>query len=432
MRPEVPPEVNAVVRKLLAKRPEDRYQTPAELAAVLAALLNTTHAPARAEGSGPAARRGARPALPPEDAAAIITWAGLASDETTDDEVAPRPVRGRPARSRRTWLPLAAGLGVLVGLVAVLAYVVVYYGGSDGSAPPPARPPGAVVVDAAGDWQDTGVDVYEDERFQISATGQWGKGEKRCEAAGLPDEPRDRAVLPTAPLLALLVRVGDDAYPLAVTREAMHAPRAGRLFLRANDLDPAGNSGSVQATISGGSRSGRPLPSPGPCLAEAAEAAAADLRAGADDPAADPEALRRDLAAFRRLYAARPRWGRPARCSPACCPGCRRPSTGCGARTSPPSDCARRARPATPRRWDGWWRSSAMTSACATGRGVGNTLQSRRKGPGLGERPGRGPVGRGLGPGASPAADQLRRRDSSLRVLPRRQPPRRRWRRCRR
>jgi serine/threonine protein kinase len=35
-RPEVPPAVAAIVRKLLAKRPEDRFQTPAELAQALA------------------------------------------------------------------------------------------------------------------------------------------------------------------------------------------------------------------------------------------------------------------------------------------------------------------------------------------------------------------------------------------------------------
>ena len=36
-RPGVPAAVGAVVRKLMAKRPEDRYQTPAEAAAALAA-----------------------------------------------------------------------------------------------------------------------------------------------------------------------------------------------------------------------------------------------------------------------------------------------------------------------------------------------------------------------------------------------------------
>ncbi len=45
LRPEVPATVGAVVRRLMAKRPEDRYQTPAELAAVLAQMQ-------RGQGSG--------------------------------------------------------------------------------------------------------------------------------------------------------------------------------------------------------------------------------------------------------------------------------------------------------------------------------------------------------------------------------------------
>src|ERR1700719_3572450 len=32
IRPDVPPSVAVVIRKLLAKKPEDRYQTPAEVA----------------------------------------------------------------------------------------------------------------------------------------------------------------------------------------------------------------------------------------------------------------------------------------------------------------------------------------------------------------------------------------------------------------
>jgi serine/threonine-protein kinase len=38
-RPDVPPGIEAVVERLMAKRPEDRYQTPGELAEVLAAPL---------------------------------------------------------------------------------------------------------------------------------------------------------------------------------------------------------------------------------------------------------------------------------------------------------------------------------------------------------------------------------------------------------
>jgi hypothetical protein len=35
LRPEVPPKVVAVVRRLMAKKPEDRYQQPCEVAEAL-------------------------------------------------------------------------------------------------------------------------------------------------------------------------------------------------------------------------------------------------------------------------------------------------------------------------------------------------------------------------------------------------------------
>jgi tRNA A-37 threonylcarbamoyl transferase component Bud32 len=46
LRPEVPPGVAAVVRKLMAKKPEDRYQTPAELVAALGQLARGGSIPA--------------------------------------------------------------------------------------------------------------------------------------------------------------------------------------------------------------------------------------------------------------------------------------------------------------------------------------------------------------------------------------------------
>jgi len=45
-RPEVRPEVARIVRKLMAKKLEERYQTPGEAAAALGALLNSTRSPA--------------------------------------------------------------------------------------------------------------------------------------------------------------------------------------------------------------------------------------------------------------------------------------------------------------------------------------------------------------------------------------------------
>jgi serine/threonine protein kinase len=49
-RPDVPPAVLAIVRKLMAKRPEDRFQTPAELAAALESVSG------RGSGDAPPAR----------------------------------------------------------------------------------------------------------------------------------------------------------------------------------------------------------------------------------------------------------------------------------------------------------------------------------------------------------------------------------------
>jgi len=39
LRPDVPPGVVAVLRKMMAKKPDERYQTPAEVAAVLSSVL---------------------------------------------------------------------------------------------------------------------------------------------------------------------------------------------------------------------------------------------------------------------------------------------------------------------------------------------------------------------------------------------------------
>jgi WD40 repeat protein/tRNA A-37 threonylcarbamoyl transferase component Bud32 len=301
VRPDVSAEVTAVVRKLLSKRPEERYQTPAELAAALGVLLVRAGGATGGMASAPDAARGGPAATPADDATAIATWAGLASAETADDHPTPRERRGGGAGSRRFRWSIAGALVVLGGLIAALAFVIVRY------ALPPEAPQashglGPLAVEAAGDWQDTGVDVFEGERVQLTVVGRWHKGEQHCDAAGLPDAPRDRAILPSAPLLALLARVGDDPWPLAPGREAFSAPRAGRLFLRANDLDRDGDGGSLQVTVAGGVRSAQAATAPGPCLAEAADAALAALR----PRAADPEPLRRELVAFRRQYAGAP------------------------------------------------------------------------------------------------------------------------------
>ncbi len=148
LRPDVPEGVASVVRKLLAKRPEDRFQTAAELAAALEPFC----------GTGGAAVP--MPAAPPASRTEEVSWASIVDgdrapglvlrksrvdDDTVADsgDEAPSPSRsGRPrratgtSRGRTPALALAGGAAVLgIGLVAVALVVWTRYGPARASAP---------------------------------------------------------------------------------------------------------------------------------------------------------------------------------------------------------------------------------------------------------------------------------------------------------
>ena len=108
LRPDTPPGVAAVVRRLMAKRPEDRYQTPAEAATALAA-----------GGDGPAgdtiaAVSSASPARAMD--ATVAGWSAVVADRTT--EQAPAPARRRRADGR-SWGWIVIGSVVGVGMLAL-------------------------------------------------------------------------------------------------------------------------------------------------------------------------------------------------------------------------------------------------------------------------------------------------------------------------
>jgi hypothetical protein len=135
LRPDVPPAVAAVVRRLMAKRPEDRYQTPGELAAVLEGIA----------ARRPVAVRAVPVAIP----AAADTHADWAT------AVASAVPTAAPPRRLRLW-PIAAGGGVLA-LVTVVLLVLLLRGGpaagTTAKAPQVAAATTRETAPAAEGWQ---------------------------------------------------------------------------------------------------------------------------------------------------------------------------------------------------------------------------------------------------------------------------------------
>jgi serine/threonine protein kinase/putative intracellular protease/amidase len=124
LRPGVPPEVAGLLRRLMAKRPEDRCQTPAELAAALAPWVK---APEVAEEPAPPT---APPARPADTAAAP---AGSTSRLPRPSERGKDSRRKGPRRRGRFPLFWAAGGAVCLGLAGWLVTWMVLHnaGGSD-------------------------------------------------------------------------------------------------------------------------------------------------------------------------------------------------------------------------------------------------------------------------------------------------------------
>jgi WD40 repeat protein/serine/threonine protein kinase len=126
LRPEVPAGVAAVVRRLMAKRPEDRYATPAEAAQALSEVPRTSTPPR------PPVRRPVPP-LPPTEPFRE-TFASMVRVDT------PPPAAGGNGPRRRGWKRVglvAAG----VALVVLVAVLLVPRKGADKPTSPPEAPP---------------------------------------------------------------------------------------------------------------------------------------------------------------------------------------------------------------------------------------------------------------------------------------------------
>jgi WD40 repeat protein/serine/threonine protein kinase len=134
LRPDVPADVAAVVRRLMAKRPAERFQTAAELVAALAPRGGVAPAPA--------------PALPPppadsSPAAETDPFGRLVPDDTS--ESAERPRKRPQPRAEALWLLAGvAGAALLLTVVGVSAALLLRR-----AQPPPVPPPkGTIALDS--------------------------------------------------------------------------------------------------------------------------------------------------------------------------------------------------------------------------------------------------------------------------------------------
>jgi serine/threonine protein kinase len=115
LRPNTPPEVVAIVNKLMAKRPEDRYQAPTEAAAALSrldSLAETVNEPT------------ANPDLRGVDAMVDTSpsWSSLLSSEDSPEIVSPSDLGRKKEPSHAKLYLIAGGIGLLA-LIAALPFL---------------------------------------------------------------------------------------------------------------------------------------------------------------------------------------------------------------------------------------------------------------------------------------------------------------------
>jgi WD40 repeat protein/serine/threonine protein kinase len=326
VRPDVPPRVAAVVRKLMAKHPEERFQAPAEVVAALigeavrnpmadGAPLTTSLTSSLTPDSGPAAEGMSSEAPAPSVVDTFVT----ANDPVTQwDAILTPPAavgatdsakhlrEAAESRRWRFWLVVGSLLVLLSGLLGGAGLLIYFF--VQHEKPPPPRGPVTVQVEANQPWQDTGVDVPAGASLTISVDVQsrWmKKGRKSgCTGRGLEHLDSDRTVLPEAPLLCLLGRVGSEDPPFMVgTLRTVQAKTGGRLFLQANDLDLAQNTGTLTVEIGGGTFSNHRADPPPPTHIEAAEASLQRLTARAADVHGNRAELRAEVLDFCLRYA---------------------------------------------------------------------------------------------------------------------------------
>ncbi|HMF19518.1 MAG TPA: serine/threonine-protein kinase, partial [Gemmataceae bacterium] len=281
LRPEVSTSVGAVVQKLLAKDPDDRFQTPAELADALNELLVGGGCVNQDTQNAPRANPFAR------------------LDET---DAVPQPAPARPFPRWGFWA-LGGGAAALVILLVLL--IRQFPKGNWGTPIDTDVPAISVRVEANRPWQDSGIDVQAGTPLAISMRGQWKKrGLGPVPAWGVESLGRDRTIVQDTAPMCLLGRIGNQE-PVPFGKLRTWTPtESGRLFLQPNFLDLEETEGSIKVEIKGGKAAKFPASSPAPARIEMAEAAIRKFLERSERPSEDRQKLRADLLQFGQTY-----WG---------------------------------------------------------------------------------------------------------------------------
>jgi serine/threonine-protein kinase len=129
----VPPAVEAVVRRGLAKRPEARFQSVTDFAAALSAAARGETAPAEAAAAGAPPAAPLRGAIPDRGGSGRATQAAFA--DTTLGTTAGELATGRTAQRRRR--ARAVLLAAVTGVSAALAVALLWSRAPNGIVPPP-------------------------------------------------------------------------------------------------------------------------------------------------------------------------------------------------------------------------------------------------------------------------------------------------------
>jgi serine/threonine-protein kinase len=134
LRPETPPAVAAIVRKLMAKQVEDRFQTPAELAVALATLDRPS--PREVNADVPSEEFIAL-GTSPTQTREMDTAVGPLTRADSANTIRPAPAR-KVAKDKRRWLMINVGGGVFLFflvLVLVVVLIRIWPSGRHGPAP---------------------------------------------------------------------------------------------------------------------------------------------------------------------------------------------------------------------------------------------------------------------------------------------------------